>query len=101
MEKIFRIMGLVMNKDSKIKMIKKIDVTDMAGDKVMIDFESGKYFLLRGTAADIWDNIQTETTVGELVAKLLTIYDVDEETCLSGTEQFLSQLEEANFISLT
>ena len=90
-----------MNKETKIKLIKKIDVTDMAGDKVMIDFESGKYFLLRGTAADIWDNIQEETTVGSLVDKLLSIYDVDEETCLSGTQQFLGQLEEAHFISLT
>ncbi len=94
-------MGFVMNKETKIKLIKKIDVTDMAGDKVMIDFESGKYFLLRGTAVDIWDNIQSETTVGDLVNKLLSIYDVDEETCLSGTEKFLTQLEEANFISLT
>ncbi|SHI13319.1 Coenzyme PQQ synthesis protein D (PqqD) [Butyrivibrio fibrisolvens DSM 3071] len=91
----------MMNKETKINLIKKIDVTDMAGDKVMIDFESGKYFLLRGTAVDIWDNIQKETTVGELVKTLLGIYEVDEETCLSGTEQFLSQLEEANFISLT
>ncbi len=94
-------MGFVMNKETKIKLIKKIDVTDMAGDKVMIDFESGKYFLLRGTAVDIWDNIQSETTVGDLVKTLLTIYDVDEETCLSGTEKFLTQLEEAKFISLT
>lgn len=94
-------MGFVMNKETKIKLIKKIDVTDMAGDKVMIDFESGKYFLLRGTAVDIWDNIQSETTVGDLVNKLLSIYDVDEETCLLGTEKFLAQLEKANFISLT
>ena len=94
-------MGLMMNKETKINLIKKIDVTDMAGDKVMIDFESGKYFLLRGTAVDIWDNIQKEITVGELVNTLLGIYEVDEETCLSGTEQFLSQLEEADFISLT
>ena len=79
-------MGFVMNKETKIKLIKKIDVTD---------------FLLRGTAVDIWDNIQSETTVGDLVKTLLTIYDVDEETCLSGTEKFLTQLEEANFISLT
>ena len=28
-----------MNKETKINLIKKIDVTDMAGDKVMIDFE--------------------------------------------------------------
>ena len=80
-----------MNKETKINLIKKIDVTDMAGDKVMIDFESGKYFLLRGTAVDIWDNIQKETTVGELVKTLLGIYEVDEETCLKGYEEYPSK----------
>lgn len=90
-----------MNKETKIKLIKSIDVADIAGDKVMIDFETGKYYMLKGTAVDIWENIQTETTVGELLDKLLNIYDVDEKTCLSGIEKFLTQLESSNFISLS
>lgn len=90
-----------MSRDTKIKLIKKIDVTDMAGDKVMIDFETGKYFMLRGTAADIWENIQTETTVGQVLDTMLAVYDVDEDTCLNGIEKFLNQLEESKFITLT
>ena len=90
-----------MNKDTKVKLIKKIDVTDIAGDKVMIDFETGKYYMLKGTAVDIWDNIQSETTIAELLEKLMAMYDVDEETCLKGTENFLIQLENSKFISLT
>lgn len=90
-----------MERNTKIKLIKNLDVTDMAGDKVMIDFESGKYFMLRGTAVDIWENIQSETTFGDLVSNLLSIYDVDEDTCISGTEQFLNQLVEVNFITLS
>ena len=90
-----------MNKDTKVKLIKKIDVTDIAGDKVMIDFETGKYYMLKGTAVDVWDNIQSEITIAELLEKLMAIYDVDEETCLKGTEDFLTQLENSKFISLT
>jgi hypothetical protein len=90
-----------MNKETKVKLIKQIDVTDIAGDKVMIDFETGKYYMLKGTAVDIWDNIQSEITIGELFEKLMAIYDVDEETCLKGIESFLSQLESSKFISLT
>ena len=90
-----------MNKDTKVKLIKKIDVTDIAGDKVMIDFETGKYYMLKGTAVDIWYNIQTEITVGELLERLLNIYDVDESTCFKGVEEFLNQLESAKFISLS
>ncbi len=90
-----------MNKDTKVKLIKKIDVTDIAGDKVMIDFETGKYYMLKGTAVDVWDNIQSEITIAELLEKLMAIYDVDEATCLKGIEDFLTQLESSKFISLT
>lgn len=90
-----------MDKGTKVTLIKHIDVTDMAGDKVMIDFETGKYFMLRGTAVDIWDNIQTETTVGEILNKMLEMYEVDEATCLAGIVKFLKQLEDAKFITLS
>ncbi|WP_408071382.1 PqqD family peptide modification chaperone [Butyrivibrio sp. JL13D10] len=89
-----------MDKGTKVTLIKHLDVTDMAGDKVMIDFDTGKYFMLRGTAVDIWDNIQSETTVGDVLNTMLDIYDVDENTCLEGIEKFLKQLEEAKFIEL-
>ena len=90
-----------MDKETKVTLIKRIDVTDIAGDKVMIDFETGKYYMLKGTAVDIWENIQSEITVGELLERLLGLYDVDEETCLKGIESFLTQLESSKFISLT
>ena len=89
-----------MDKNTKVTLIKHLDVTDMAGDKVMIDFDTGKYFMLRGTAADIWDNIQTETTVGDILTTMLSIYDVDEETCLNGISNFLKQLEDSKFITM-
>ncbi len=90
-----------MNKETRIKLVKNLDVTDMAGDKVMVDFDSGKYFLLKGTAVDIWDCIQKETTVTDITNHLQKIYDVDEETCMSGVITFLDQLHKNNFIEIT
>ena len=94
-------MEICMNKETKVKLIKNIDVTDIAGDKVMIDFETGKYYMLKGTAADIWENIQTETTIGQICDTMMSMYDVDEETCLKGIENFLTQLESSKFISIS
>lgn len=37
-----------MEKNEIIKLKKQLNVTDLAGEKVMIDFESGKYFLIKG-----------------------------------------------------
>ena len=43
-----------MEKNAIIKLKKQLNVTDLAGEKVMIDFESGKYFLIKGAGNDIW-----------------------------------------------
>ena len=90
-----------MRESTKIKLVKNLDVTDLAGDKVMVDFESGKYFMLKGTAADIWNLIQNETTVGNVKDELQKLYDVDDSTCLSGIEGFLNQLKENEFVTIT
>ena len=90
-----------MKKETRVKLVKKLDITDMAGDKVMVDFDSGKYFLLKGTAVDIWDCIQQETTIADIMCHLQKIYEVDDETCISGISSFLEQLQKNNFIELT
>lgn len=87
-----------MNKEKVIKLTKKLNVTDLSGEKVMVDFESGKYFLIKGVGNDIWDMIQTEITVGDIISKLLGEYDVTPEICEKSVVEFLSKLEEMGFI---
>lgn len=81
-----------------IKLKKQLNVTDLSGEKVMIDFESGKYFMIKGTGNDIWDLIQEETTVDEIVEKLLSEYDVSREECEKAVNEFLDKLRELDFI---
>ena len=89
-----------MMENSKIRLIKKLNVTDLAGEKVMIDFSSGKYFLLKGTANDIWDYIQTTTTLAEIETNLLSEYDVDKETCHTAVLDFIKQMISYEFIEV-
>lgn len=86
------------NELSVITLIKELDVTDLAGEKVMIDFSTGKYFLLKGVANDIWDYIQSPITIREITDKLLEQYEVDEETCYNSVIQFIQQLYNNKFI---
>lgn len=88
-----------MNRDVKVKLIKNINVTELAGEKVMIDFETGKYFMIKGVGNDIWDMIQTPVSVGEIIEKLLAEYDVSEEECSASVCTFLEKLKELKFIS--
>ena len=87
-----------MDKNTKIVMKKKLNVTDLSGEKVMVDFESGKYFLIKGAGNDIWDLIQVETTPEEIIEKLLQEYEVSREECEHSVYEFLEQLQKLNFI---
>lgn len=92
----------MMNKNSIVKLTKELNITDLSGEKVMVDFESGKYFLMKGSSNDIWD-ILTEAKDGisieNIVIRLREIYEVSEQECLNSVLSFLSQLQNLNFIS--
>lgn len=83
-----------------ISIIRMPEVTDLAGEKVMVDFETGKYLLLKGVANDIWDLLAGSTNSDEIVAKLLTEYEVPEEVCRNEVLGFLDKLADFGFIKL-
>ncbi|BCN29011.1 PqqD family peptide modification chaperone [Anaeromicropila herbilytica] len=89
-----------MNDNSKVKLVINLDVTDLDGEKVMIDFSTGNYFLLKGAANEIWDYIQEPIIVQDILKRLMMVYDVSEDVCRESTYAFLTQLEGYKFISL-
>jgi hypothetical protein len=87
--------------DYSIEVIRRPEVSDLAGDKVMIDFETGKYYMLKGVANDIWDLIENGITVRKITEALLKDYEVDPEFCLNTVGEFLQLLEKKGFINLS
>ena len=87
-----------MDKNQTIRIVKKLNVTDLAGEKVMIDFDSGKYFMIKGAGNDIWDLLQEETTPAKIIDSLLSEYDVSPEECEKSVMSFLEKMESYNFI---
>lgn len=87
-----------MNRNEVIKLKKTLNVTDLSGEKVMIDFDSGKYFMIKGSGNDIWDLIQEDITVDEIIKKLMAEYDVSEEECEKSVDEFLTKLKTYEFI---
>ena len=68
-----------MDKTAKIRMKAKRNVTDLAGEKVMVDFEQGKYFCIKGVGNDIWDMLDGQEgedgiTVEAILHKLMEEY---------------------------
>ncbi len=93
-----------MNENTIIKLIKQLDVTDLSGEKVMVDFSTGKYFLLKGSANEIWDMFtksdSKELSVATIKNNLMEIYEVDETTCLNSIMEFLNQMKSNEFIEI-
>ena len=87
-----------MDKNTKIVLKKKLNVTDLAGEKVMVDFDNGKYFLIKGVGNDIWEMLQDEITPNEIIEKLLAEYEVSREECEKSVMEFLDKMEGYNFI---
>lgn len=89
-----------MDNNTVVKLITDINVTELAGEKVMIDFATGKYFMIKGVGNDIWDMIQTPITYGEIIDKLLSEYEVEKEQCKASVSDFLNKLKTLNFVSI-
>ncbi len=87
-----------MNRSAVIKVLKKLNVTDLSGEKVMVDFEQGKYFMIKGVGNDIWDMLEDGIPVEQIIHKLLEEYDVTEEVCEAETLKFLESLEQIGVI---
>ncbi len=87
-----------MDKTEKLVIKKNLNVTDLAGEKVMIDFESGKYFMIKGVGNDIWDMLKEETTAADIIEKLLAEYEVSRGQCETEVMAFLDKMRELEFI---
>lgn len=89
-----------MERTATIKVLKKLNVTDLSGEKVMVDFEQGKYFMIKGVGNDIWDMLTDGITVEQIIGNLLAEYEVSEEVCEQEVLKFLNSLEEIGIIGV-
>jgi len=62
---------------------------------------SDSYFMLEGSARDIWDLIDGQRNVGEIVARLTEIYEIDAQACEADVLAFLATLSDNGMIEIT
>lgn len=86
--------------NAKFIQSKKIDATDLDGEKVMMNLDLGKYFSLNSVGSKIWEIIECETSINEIVDNLLKEYDVDRKTCEESVVKFLERLKNEDLITI-
>ena len=75
-------------------------VSEMDGEKVMLNMEKGKYYNLGKTGSEIWNLLGAPITAGTLIEQLQQKYDVTEEICQEDVFPFLENLRSEGIITV-
>ncbi|WP_160689309.1 lasso peptide biosynthesis PqqD family chaperone [Clostridium sp. C2-6-12] len=86
--------------NSKICQSKDIDATELNEEKVMMNLDKGRYFALNSVGSRIWDIVENEICVSEIINILLNEYDIDKESCEKSVINYLRRLKDAELITV-
>ncbi|MZQ83661.1 lasso peptide biosynthesis PqqD family chaperone [Paenibacillus sp. 5J-6] len=75
-------------------------VSDMDGDKVMMNITNGNYYNLGQIGGRIWELIAAPVSVGEVVSTLMTEYEVEQSECEEQVFSFLKHLLDQKLIQI-
>lgn len=88
------------NLDSVVSKNEEIDDTDLDGEKVMMNLDKGQYFMMNEVGSRIWELIDGNTSIVNIIETLTNEYEVDEETCENTVMEFLGRLKDAELIKV-
>ena len=81
-----------MQSDTLMRRRPDIITADLNEEIVMMDIQSGKYFNLKETAAEIWLLLESPLTLHDLVERLVIQYEVSYEQCEKDIMPFLQTM---------
>ena len=76
----------------------EIDVTNLDGEKVMMDLEKGQYFMLNEVSGYIWELMKTPISMEAIITSLMNEYEVEREVCESSVTDLLHNMHHANLV---
>jgi hypothetical protein len=86
--------------ESKIVQKPGCIVSDMDGEKVMLNIDNGNYYNLGEMGGVIWEMIKEPISVDELINDLLLEYDIDKMDCENQVILFINKLNSEDLISV-
>lgn len=74
--------------------------TDLDGEVIMMNVETGNYFHLDDIATDVWNLLDRPQTIDAVVSGLREIYDVSQEDCRRDVGKLVAELCEAGVLKV-
>ena len=75
-------------------------VSDMDEEKVMMSVSNNKYYNLGVMEGEIWEMVQSATSVKHIFANLMSVYEVEEKVCENEVLSFLNVLYKEDLIQV-
>jgi hypothetical protein len=72
--------------------------SELDGEAVILDMESGKYHSLDSTGTRIWTLLEDKISLDDVVLQLIGEYSVDREQCKSEVEEFINQMADLGLV---
>jgi DNA-directed RNA polymerase delta subunit len=90
-----------LSKQSVIQRKNEILTSDIDGEKVMMSIQQGEYYGLGNTGSFIWDHIENQIKIEDLINLITQEFNVNKEQCLNDIMPFLTDLVEKGLIIAT
>ena len=86
--------------ESTIRPVTHAVACELAGETVILNTASDRYFALSAVGTDIWNRLQTPCTLAVLCDWLQQEYDVTPEQCRADVSALLDQLLEHGLVTI-
>ncbi|HRE48046.1 MAG TPA: PqqD family protein [Aggregatilineales bacterium] len=73
-------------------------ISDVAGESVLLNMDTEKYFTLNESGTRMWEALQQHGTLDGAVAALLEEYDVEEATLRQDLTTLIEELRAAQLV---
>lgn len=81
-----------------LRVEENIMTSEVDGEIVIMNPHSGEYFGLDEISSSIWKLIDSKRSFNDIVAELLKMYEVDEDTCKNDSRPILIKLLNLQFL---
>ncbi len=87
--------------DQQVELSNEVLFRELAGEAVLLDLKSQRYFGLDEVGTRIWQLLAEHRTTGPVLAAMIAEYDAEPAVLAADLETFLARLEAAELIHLS
>jgi len=86
--------------DTKVQQNLSMIASKIDNETVMMDIDSGKYFGVDTVGTDIWDKIETPTTLTKVCDLLQKEYNVENDKCRESVLKLMNKMYSQGLVTI-